>query len=134
MTRQEVTVTAVTAADQQGAGCLTKQWTQDVNMWGAMQSCGRWVKGVAFPVHRTRCLAASTCYASHPPLLLLLLLAASAVSRPSLSEMLKWGWVQFACTFWLAYWLISRLEGLVLQYRVLETRVISDMQSRTQRY
>jgi transmembrane protein 231 len=48
--------------------------------------------------------------------------------------MLKWGWVQFACTFWLLHWLLAWLEGVVFHHRVLETRVISDIQPRTQRY
>jgi transmembrane protein 231 len=56
------------------------------------------------------------------------------LGRPSMSEMLKWGWVQFACTFWVLHWFMARLEGVMFTYRVLDTRVISDMQSRTQRY
>lgn len=54
--------------------------------------------------------------------------------RPGLSEMLKWGWIQFACTFWILYWLMDLMERLVFGCRILETRVISDMQARTQRY
>lgn len=48
--------------------------------------------------------------------------------------MLKWGWVQFACTFWILHWFLSRLEAVVFHCRILETRVITDMQARTQRY
>eukprot|EP00775_Hariotina_reticulata_P002408 gene2408-2712_t len=54
--------------------------------------------------------------------------------RPSTSEMLKWGWVQFAATFWVVWWLLSWIEGLVFQFRMLETRVISDIQPRQQKY
>jgi hypothetical protein len=64
--------------------------------------------------------------------------AAAAVvllnARPSISEMLKWGWIQFACTFSFLYWFVSRLEALIFGCRILETRVITDMQARTQRY
>jgi transmembrane protein 231 len=48
--------------------------------------------------------------------------------------MLKWGWVQFVATFWVVWWLLSWVEGLVFQFRVLETRVISDIQTRQQKY
>jgi hypothetical protein len=48
--------------------------------------------------------------------------------------MLKWGWVQFACALWVVWWLLSWLEGLMFAHRVLETRVIADLQPRQQRY
>jgi transmembrane protein 231 len=54
--------------------------------------------------------------------------------RPSTSETLKWGWVQFVCALWALWWLLSWLEGLVFAHRVLETRVITDLQPRQQRY
>lgn len=54
--------------------------------------------------------------------------------RPSTSEMLKWGWVQFACALWPVWWLLRWLERLVFGHRVLETRVIADQQPRQQRY
>eukprot|EP00879_Flechtneria_rotunda_P010982 GHRR01011475.1.p1 GENE.GHRR01011475.1~~GHRR01011475.1.p1 ORF type:complete len:315 (+),score=105.62 GHRR01011475.1:284-1228(+) len=56
------------------------------------------------------------------------------VYRPGKAEMLKWGWVQFICTFIFIWWLMSWLERFVFNYRVLETRVISDMQPRQQRF
>jgi transmembrane protein 231 len=48
--------------------------------------------------------------------------------------MLKWGWVQFVSALWALWWLASWLEGLVFAHRVLETRVITDLQPRQQRY
>ncbi|WIA35027.1 hypothetical protein OEZ86_003518 [Tetradesmus obliquus] len=54
--------------------------------------------------------------------------------RPSTSEMLKWGWVQFACALWPVWWLLRWLERLVFGHRVLETRVVADLQPQKQRY
>jgi hypothetical protein len=44
--------------------------------------------------------------------------------------MLKWGWVQFVAALWAVWWLLRWLEGLVFSHRVLETRVIADLQPR----
>ncbi|KAF8056360.1 TMEM231 [Scenedesmus sp. PABB004] len=54
--------------------------------------------------------------------------------RPGPSEMLKWGWVQFVATWWAVWAFGGALEGVVLRYRLLETRVVSDAQPRQQRF
>ncbi len=47
--------------------------------------------------------------------------------RPLLGEMLKWGWVQFLGAFALVWWLASWFEWAVFRFRVLDTRVVSDL-------
>lgn len=50
--------------------------------------------------------------------------------RPGLLEVLKWGWVQFLATAWLVHGGLAALERLLFAQRVLETRVVSDVQPR----
>jgi len=48
--------------------------------------------------------------------------------RPSLSEVLKWGWVQFLAIYVILWWLMSWFEDIIFRSRVLDTRVLSDVQ------
>lgn len=48
--------------------------------------------------------------------------------RPPLGEALKWGWVQFLAAFIAVWWLASWFEWAVFRFRILETRVVSDVQ------
>ena len=53
---------------------------------------------------------------------------------PSLSEALKWGWVQFLATFAAVWWLGGWLEWGAFRLRMFETRVVSDMAPRVHKY
>lgn len=54
--------------------------------------------------------------------------------RPSVAQMLKVGWIQFLCIFFILWWGLSWFERQVFRYRVLETRVVSDIQPKQLRF
>mmetsp|Transcript_6191 Transcript_6191/g.13482 ORF Transcript_6191/g.13482 Transcript_6191/m.13482 type:complete len:317 (-) Transcript_6191:902-1852(-) len=54
--------------------------------------------------------------------------------RPQVIEQLKFGWIQFLATYIVLWWLFSWLEFFVFKYRMLTTRVVSDVQPRIQKF
>jgi transmembrane protein 231 len=54
--------------------------------------------------------------------------------RPHIFEMLKFGWIQFLATYVILWYLFSRLERAVFRFRILETRVISDVDKKLHRF
>lgn len=47
--------------------------------------------------------------------------------RPPAAQALKWGWVQFGAVFLVLWWLLTWFECRVFRFRVLDTRVLSDV-------
>lgn len=52
------------------------------------------------------------------------------VYKPSTIEILKFGWIQFLASFVVFFWLLSYWEWYVFHYRVLDTRMRTDMKSK----
>ncbi|KAG1675789.1 hypothetical protein FOA52_012445 [Chlamydomonas sp. UWO 241] len=48
--------------------------------------------------------------------------------RPQVIEMLKFGWIQFLVTWVVLWWFYRWFEAFVFKYRMLATRVVSDVQ------
>jgi len=54
--------------------------------------------------------------------------------RPQVIEMLKFGWIQFLATYVVLWWLFSWLQFFAFRYRLVDSRVISDVQPKAQRF
>ena len=54
--------------------------------------------------------------------------------RPQVLTNLKYGWIQFLITLITIQWLFSWCEYFIFHYRLLHTRVVSDLQPRAQRF
>ncbi|KAG2432865.1 hypothetical protein HXX76_008597 [Chlamydomonas incerta] len=54
--------------------------------------------------------------------------------RPQAIEMLKFGWIQWLATFIVLWYLLQWAEWFVFYYRLVETRIVSDLQQRQQRF
>lgn len=54
--------------------------------------------------------------------------------RPQVIEMLKFAWIQWLATFIVLWWLYSFMEAYIFRYRLVNTRVQSDVQPRMQKY
>ena len=48
--------------------------------------------------------------------------------------MLKWGWVQFLATLALIWYLLSWSEYVLFHFRILPTRVVSDLERKKHRF
>jgi hypothetical protein len=54
--------------------------------------------------------------------------------RPSITESLKWGWVQFLAAFAAVWWLAARLEWAAFRFRAFDARILSDVAPHAQRF
>ncbi|QDZ24534.1 transmembrane protein [Chloropicon primus] len=52
------------------------------------------------------------------------------VYTPSTIEILKFGWIQFLASFVVFFWLLSYWEWYVFHYRILETRMKTELKSK----
>jgi transmembrane protein 231 len=48
--------------------------------------------------------------------------------------MLKQSWVQFLCIFFVLHWALAWFERQVFRHRIVETRLLSDIQPKQQRF
>ncbi len=48
--------------------------------------------------------------------------------------MLKQGWVQFVCIYFILHWALGWFEHQVFTHCIVETRLISDIQPKQQRF
>ncbi|KAF5843079.1 transmembrane protein [Dunaliella salina] len=54
--------------------------------------------------------------------------------RPQVIEMLKFAWIQFLATFIAIWFFFHWLQIFVFRYRIFDTRAVSDVQPKTQRF
>lgn len=50
--------------------------------------------------------------------------------KPSTIEILKFGWIQFLASFVVFFWLLSWWEWYIFHYRILDTRMTTDLKSK----
>mmetsp|Transcript_37005 Transcript_37005/g.92124 ORF Transcript_37005/g.92124 Transcript_37005/m.92124 type:complete len:315 (-) Transcript_37005:130-1074(-) len=54
--------------------------------------------------------------------------------RPNFLELCKFAWVQILAVYIIFWYLFSRFEYVIFHHRVVETRVVSDLQAKTHRF
>lgn len=54
--------------------------------------------------------------------------------RPNFLELCKFAWVQILSVYVIFWWLFSKFEYVVFHHRVVDTRVVSDLQAKSHRF
>lgn len=54
--------------------------------------------------------------------------------RPHFLELCKFAWVQILAVYVIFWWLFSKFEYVVFHHRVVDTRVVSDLQAKSHRF
>lgn len=54
--------------------------------------------------------------------------------RPQMIEMLKFGWIQFLATYICLWWFFWWFQRFLFRFRIVSTRVVSDITPKTQRF
>ncbi|EEH59007.1 uncharacterized protein MICPUCDRAFT_56445 [Micromonas pusilla CCMP1545] len=54
--------------------------------------------------------------------------------RPGFLELCKYAWVQILSTYLIFWWLFTKFEWVVFHFRIVPTRVVSDLQTKSHRF
>ena len=54
--------------------------------------------------------------------------------RPSFLELCKFAWVQILAVYVIFWWIFTKFEYLVFHHRIVQTRVVSDIQPKAHRF